>query len=369
MSEESTVVESDFSKLSRLWQLPILLALAECLTHFGSLQGDSSGYIDMVKLFRGVATPQEAQVYAWHGMLRPIVPFLSIPVSYVVDYPLAIATVSTAFILVGTFAVYMTSEKLFGAKTAFIAAISFASAIPVLTQGAAVLSDGAGYGMLAVLTYMGLFMFPQKQTYAFSLVTGIMIALGVLTKETNLLVLILIWIYFFANKGKLRGSSVLIVTVVALGIALTWAQAVGQSYLGFYGQGLMYHNAAPSYAGPLLHPRQFLLTLEYAFGIGLAFAILGFFSVDDDNFKLLLELLIATAAVVLLWPTPPEDRLTFLLFPAIIPLAAFGITKASNNLSTRPVFRKLSDEAWLTLFSLLVVLLNNLSGLRVIRLP
>jgi len=332
------------------------------------MQGDSQFYVDMVRVFRGIATSQNP-VYNWHGMLRPIVPLLSVPISYAVDFPLAIATVSTAFIILGTYAIYLTGEKMFNTKVAFLAATSFASAQPVLTYGSAVLTDGAGYGMLAVLTYVGFFVFPEKQNYSFSFATGLLVALGILTKETNLLVLGLMWIYFFASKGKVKISSLLIVTVVALGVALTWAVVIGQSYLGFYGQGLMYHNSAPSYTGPLVHPRQFLLTLEYAFGIGLAFAILGFFSVDVDVFRLLLEALFATGAVVLLWPTPPEDRLTFLLFPAIIPLAAFGVTKASESLSTRPVFRILSEEAWLTLFLLLVVLLNNVLALRVIRLP
>jgi hypothetical protein len=131
----------------------------------------------------------------------------------------------------------------------------------------------------------------------------------------------------------------------------------------------VYHSTTPRYSGPLLHPRQFLVSLEYAFGVTLPFAILGFFYVDNDDFKKLVEVLVATAGIVLLWPTPPEDRLTFLLFPAIIPLAAYGITQASSILGSRPLFKNLSAEAWLTIILIVIAVLNNLSGRGLLRLP
>ena len=364
MSEETTL-----SKVARLWQLPVLLALGECLTHFGGLQGDSLAYIDMVKLFRGVATPQEAQVFAWHGMLRPIVPLLAVPLSYLIDFGLAIAAVDTMFIVLGTFAVYRIGEKLFDHKGAFVCGISFATALPVLAYGAAVLTDGAGYGMLAMLTYVAFFVLPQSQSYRVAILTGLLVGFGVLTKETNLMILGLIWIIFIVDRVKLKVAPFLIVTAIALAISLAWAHAIGQSYLGFYNQGLAYQNVTPGYSGPLLNPHQFLLSLEYAFAVILPFAVIGFFYVDDEVFKKLFEVLIATAGLVLLWPTPPEDRLTFLLFPAIIPLSAFGIIQASVILGTRPLFKNLSAEAWLTIFLIGVVLVNNLSGLRLLHLP
>jgi 4-amino-4-deoxy-L-arabinose transferase-like glycosyltransferase len=360
--------ETTFSKISRFWQLPLLLALGECLTHFAQLQGDSSSYIDMVKLFRGVATSQEAQVFTWHGMLRPIVPLLAVPISYVLDYGFAIATVDTIFVLLGTFAVYLIGEKMFDPKVAFVSGMSFASAMPVLAYGAAVLTDGAGYGMLAVLTYVALFVLPQRQSFRVAVLIGAIVGVGVLTKETNLLILGLIWVIFLVNRGNLKIAPFLIVTAIAMAISLSWAHVIGQSYLVYYGQGLAYHNAT-GYSGPLLHPREFLISMESAFEVILPFAILGFFYVDDGNFKKLVEVLVATGSIVLLWPTPPEDRLTFLLFPAIILFAAFGITQASSILGSRPLFKNLSVEAWLTILLISLVVLTNLSGLRVFRLP
>src|SRR5271157_2719296 len=247
MSNETS--EAIPSKISHFWPVPVLLALGECLTHFGGLQGDSSGYIDMVKLFRGLATPQEAQVFSWHGMLRPIVPLLAVPFSYVVDYRLAIATVDTAFILLGTFAVFLIGEKMFGPKGALVCGVSFATALPVLAYGASVLTDGAGYGILALLTYVALFVLPEKQSYGFAALTGALVGFGVLIKETNLLILGLVWIHFIINRGKFKIAPFLIVTAIAVAISLAWAHVIGQSYLGYYGQGLAYHNAT-GYSGP-----------------------------------------------------------------------------------------------------------------------
>jgi hypothetical protein len=210
---------------------------------------------------------------------------------------------------------------------------------------------------------------PQRQSYLSAVLTGVLVGFSVLTKETSILTLGLIWIYFILNRTKLKIVPFILVTAIALVIGLTWAHFIGQSYLGYYGQGLAYHNTTPEYSGPILNPHQFLVSLEYAFAVILPFAILGFFYVDDENFKKLVEVLVATGSIVLLWPTPPENRLTFLLFPAIIPFAVFGITQASSILGSRPLFKNLSAEAWLTIILSGIAVLNNLSGLRLLSLP
>jgi hypothetical protein len=63
---------------------------------------------------------------------------------------------------------------------------------------------------------------------------------------------------------------------------------------------------ATGYSGSLRDRREFLVSLEYAFGMILPFAVVGFFYVDDDNFKKLLELLVATAGIVLLCQLHPR---------------------------------------------------------------
>ena len=92
--------------------LVLSLAPVECPTHFGSIQGDSFGYIDLVKLFRVTATPQEVLVAHWHGMLRPVVPLLAVPLSFVTDYPTAIILVNTCLILAANLVMYAFGKRL-----------------------------------------------------------------------------------------------------------------------------------------------------------------------------------------------------------------------------------------------------------------
>ena len=352
------------------WRIPVLLALVEGLTHFGVLQGDSEGYTNMVKLFRGTATLQEAQVIHWHGILRPIVPLLAVPFSFLISYRSAVAFVNVAFILLGTYMAYQLGRKLFGEEEGFISAIVFASSVPILAYGTAVLTDGAGYAMLGTLIFVVLFLLPEKQDVRTAIITGVLVGLGILTKETNFIVILLLWVNFLINRNKLKLSSAIIVTAIALLISFSWAQYVGHSYLQFYGEGLEYNT--PGYKGPLLHLNIFVLSLQYAYSfILLPFAFLGFFYVEDEKFKTLLEILFSTGILVLLWPTLPEGRFTFLTYPAMIPFAAFAISRASTILAQRPFFRRLTSNRvlWLGLILIAVIVYNNLSGLKLFRLP
>lgn len=80
-----------------------------------------------------------------------MVPLLSVPLSFVIDYGHAIALVNMGFIVLGTIMTYFLVTRLFHQEVGSVAAISFASAIPVLAYGVAVLTDGAGYAMLVTV--------------------------------------------------------------------------------------------------------------------------------------------------------------------------------------------------------------------------
>jgi len=94
------------------WILVSSLAPVECSTHFGSIQGDLFGYIDLVKLLRVTATLQEVLVAHWHGMLRPVVPLLALSLSFVTDYPAAIILVNTCLILAANLVIYAFRKRL-----------------------------------------------------------------------------------------------------------------------------------------------------------------------------------------------------------------------------------------------------------------
>ena len=337
------------------WKLPALVAVLEGVTHFGTLQGDSSHYIDIVKYLRGAGN---SEIFQAHFILRPVVPALAFPLSFLVSYRSAIALVNLGFIVFGTVMTYFLGRELFDEEVGVISAISFACAVPVLAYGVAVLTDGAGYAMLVTLIYVAMFRIPAEKDLRRTFLFGLLFGVAVLTKETTFIGLVFLWIYYFANGRKLSVVNIIVVTFVCLLMSFAWSLFVGYNYVGTYREGLQYHGLG--FSGPLVSGKEFLLSAGYAYTLLLAFAFLGFFMVDRDVFRKLMEVLVASGALVVLWPTPPEGRLTFLTFPAIIPLAAYGISQASAILADRPVFGKLNKKCWLVLIILAIIVLSNL---------
>lgn len=354
---QSAATMSNQSKLTDTlvgWKFPALIALLEGLTHFGSLQGDSQAYIDLVKFLRGAGN---SAIIQWHGVLRPVVPLLALPLSFIVDYADAIALINLGFIVLGTVVTYFLGYRLFGKIAGCVSAICFGCAIPVLAYGFAVLTDGAGYAMLVTLIYAALFKLPQNRDYRMAVILGLLFGGAVLTKETNFIGLVFLWVHFIFNRNRITVANVLVITAVCLSISFGWSHLVNHSYLRFYGEGLQYQT--PGYKGPLLNTRGFLLSVAYAYAPLLPFTFLGFFLVERDAFQKLMEIMISTGALVVLWPTPPESRLTFLTFPAMIPLAAYAILQASAILGDRPAFRKLDKRYWLVLIVLVIIIFDN----------
>ncbi len=340
------------------WMIPVLIALLEGLTHFGIWHGDSSGYVSITKLFRGTATLEEAQVIRWHGIVRPVVPSLAVPLSYLMSYRDAIAAVNLGFLLLGTLFTYLFTRKLLNGRAAFISAVCFASAYPSLLFGTAVLTDGPGYAMEIIVLYALLFLMEKKSGLRTSLFVGVLIGIAALTKETNLIaVVIFLFLRSFLHRDRLNTSSALLAAVVGIAIPLAWSQFVGYGYLTFYGEGLVYHT--PGYKGPLIHPLSFALTAVYAFGLCLPFAFTEFFDVNDDGFKIFCEILLSVGILLVVWPTAPEYRFTFLTFPAVLPLAGAGMERASEVLAKRPWLNRLSKSSWLGLLLLATVVLTN----------
>lgn len=345
------------------WMIPVLVALLEGLTHFGRMYSDSGGYVSMVKLLRGTAGVEEAQVIHWHGILRPVVPTLALPLSYLMSYRDAIATVNLGFLLLGTLFVYLLTRRLLNNRGAFVSAVCFASAFPNLFIGTAVLTDGPGYALEIITLYFLLFVLGEKKDFRNALFAGVLIGIGGLTKETNLIVIpVFLFLRLLLHRDRLNMSSALLAATIGIAIPLAWSQFVGFGYLAFYGQGLAFQT--PGYNGLLLNPKLFALSAAYAFGLCLPFAFIGFFNVDDERFKTFCEILLSVGILLAMWPTAPEYRFTFLAFPAVLPLAASGMDKASEVLARRPWLNRLSQRSWLVLFLLATVALTNVASFR-----
>ena len=345
-------------KTLRAWSLwvPLLVAFLEGLTHFGKLYGDSNGYIFILRVFRGVASPEEGAVVGWHGILRPVVPVLAVPLSFLFGYRDSIAIVNLALLLAGTVVVYVFVEKLFDSQLATISAILFATSVPVLVYSVAVLTDGAGYTFL-VFGIVAILFWVEERGFGSWLLVGALVGVAMLAKETTVVLFIFLLIRLIEKRSMKQLKLTIVVAAIGLLLAGVWSIAIGYNYFQFYQAGLVFHGVG--YKGALVNPREFLISLVHAFYFVLPFAFIGFFKVDNKRFKVLLEIFISVLPLLMLWPTLPEGRFAFLLFPAMLPLASVGLAEASASLGERPLLGKIQAKYWLFLFVLAIVVFNN----------
>jgi hypothetical protein len=338
----------------------MVVAFVEGVTHFASFQGDSPGYVDLVKAFRGTATPTERAILSNYFVLRPVVSALAVPFSYVMSYTNAVATVNLVFLLLGTYVVFQFVNRLMMRRDAALAAsICYASAFANLVFGVAVLADGAGFAMLIVSVYAILFLLHDTRS---SLLVGLIVGLSILTKETNLIAVIFLLIHYLRVRGKVKLLPFVIVAAVSLGLAFSWSTLVGFSYAKLY--LLQFTYATPGYKGTLVMPKLAASQIWNAFNFTLPFAFMALFLVTDDQFKTAIECTLPALVLFIASPTYIQSRFTFLAFPGILPLAAFGIVEAADVLARRPWFGKLSKVHWLLILLFMLVLYTNVITFR-----
>lgn len=337
------------------WKVPAILAFVEGITHFASFQGDSPGYVNLVKAFRGTATPTERSIMSNYFVLRPVVPALAVPFSYLMSYANAVAAVNLGFLLLGTYVVYHFVSRLMMRREAGLAAsICYASAFTNLVFGVAVLADGAGFAMLIVSLYAILFLLHDTRS---SVLVGLIVGLSILTKETNLIAVIFLLIHYLRVRRDVHFLPFAIVAVIGLGLAFSWSALVGFSYTKLY--LLQFTYATPGYKGALVNPKLAASQIWNAFNFTLPFAFMALFLVTDDQFKTVIECTIPALVLFIASPTYIQSRFIFLAFPGILPLAGFGIVEAAGVLARRPWFGKLSKEHWLLFLLFMLVLYTN----------
>lgn len=352
--------------------LVLSFALLEGLTHFGNLHGDSMGYISMVHWFMGQATAEEAIVHwrgigqgntydepllSWHGFLRPVVPGLATPLAFIFGASTAIAIVNLGFLLLGTFFTYLFTARFFkNDLLGYIAGVCYASAGPTLVWGVAVQTDGPAYAMLAVMFYT--LCFWSRPGVKSGIVTGVLLGLSLLVKEITIVLAFLMLFLLLSQRTKERLTYTIVALGIAAAISLSWGLlVVGKTYLSFYGEGIRY--AGGAYAGAFAYPVIFYDTITRGFHALIPFLILGFFLVEDKHLKVLVRILLAGSVLLLAWPTLPEIRFTFILFPVVIPLAAFGMDHAATILANRTWFRLFTKTQWVGIILAGIILYTN----------
>jgi hypothetical protein len=347
------------------------LALIEGLTHFGAWMGDSNGYITIVHFFLGTATKLEwLQTGHWHGYLRPLIPAFASPLAMFINGALAISIVNLVFLVFGTLFTYQLTQHFTGNSFyGLLGGILYASAAPNLIWGVAVLTDGPGYAMVAFGFYW--ILVRHKTTIGNSIVTGLLLAFSLLIKETTIILVFFLGIQIALDRSKQNWRSIMsfmLVSVIALGLASAWGiLVVGKTYLTFYNEGIVYSGG--QYAGALAHPQTFLRSILGAFYLTLIFAILGFTALTESQTKDCLRIIIASSILLIAWSTSPQARFSFLLFPAIIPMAAVGIRRFAAQLWQTSWFRFLTIQGWMWAFTIIIVLYSNFATRPFILIP
>jgi len=332
-----------------------LLAFLEGITHFASFQGDSPGYVDLVETFRGTASPPEQSIRSTLFILRPIVPAAAVPFSFFVSDTNAVAAVNVCFLLLGTYVLYHFVNRLMMKKeAAFAASICYACAFANLVFGVAVLADGAGFAMLIVSLYAILYLLHDTRS---SVLVGLIVGASILTKETNLIAVLFLFFHYLRVRRESKFAPFAIVAVISLGLAFSWSFVVGFSYAKLYLYQFKY--STPGYKGALVMPKLAASQLWNAFNFTLPFAFMALFLVNDDQFKTVIECILAALVLLVASPTYIQSRFVFLAYPGILALAGFGITEAASILAKRPWFGRLSRQGWFILILFVIVLYTN----------
>ncbi len=306
----------------------LALSLAEGLTHFGQAYPDSPGYIDGAHFFQGKATIAPSSTN--FRLLRPVIPFIASVLNHFLDIRTSFAIVNlvlwcAAAILMFYFTKMITKDL----NAALFSSTAFTTAIPLLIFGDAVLTDMAGYFFILFGTFLAIKWDLPRASLRRVCIAGLIIALGVLCRESVASVLIFVLAWTVLSKGSI--SRIIILFSVSIGIPILASLVVGVSYIAWYTQGGLLFAAANQQLGPVDRALRLAGSFLYAFGRYpqiILLAGLGLLATKDKAYlKIHISIWIGALAILLAWPVV-DTRFTFMLFPSILPLAGEGVRGA-----------------------------------------
>jgi 4-amino-4-deoxy-L-arabinose transferase-like glycosyltransferase len=318
-----------------------VFTLVECLTHFGPVYPDSSGYFVAAYFLQGRAPPPGSWEFR---LLRPIIPFLASLLNYFTDIRSSFALVNLVLwcasaVLMFYFTKLLTEDS----YSALFSSALFTSAIPMLLFADAALTDMGGYFFILLCTYLVIRWDIPRASLRRVCLMGIMLGVGILARESvaSALVFALAWT-LWSGRSITRAA---VLFLIPLAISLSWSQIVGVSYVTWYTQGGLAFAATNQPLSPLRRVLRLGGSVEYSFGRYpevLLLSALGLLGISDKNvLKTHVSIWIGAFAIILAWPVI-DNRFTFILFPSIFPLAGVGLECAY-----RIIFKsKLFAEIW-----------------------
>lgn len=306
---------------------------------------DSIGYLNTVELLRGNLDPSLLPELLQRGyLLRSLGSLIAFPLSYIFGVWNAFVVENSILYLLSVVFMYAAVEKLYSSKIAFYAAVLYASSPVLTTFGLAILQDMGIWFFYIGSVYLTLRFFGVGGTnenetrpgnvYLFAF--GVFVGLGMLMKESaiaGLFFFILVLLFSRHHSKHSVPKKIMILAIVFVATALPLAVNESITYTYFNNS---HFNSWDSDSGPkIIHTLgqtvyNLVKSFVMAFNVLIPLFLIGYYKEwkqhEHGNFAILTMLLLSSLPIVVGWPWN-ATRFAFLTFPAIIPLAAYGISE------------------------------------------
>lgn len=193
----------------RLALLIMVGTVLVCMPRFGHTTPDSVYYTDLVEYFRGLAgreTLQSPFAFRWVvPALAALLPGTS------PETAMALCSV-TATVLAYLVTVQLWSDYLTTPRQLYLAAALLVFSFPTLNYGSAALTDAPGFLVVAAACH-------AMTRHAYLRLT-LILALGAGVRESTLLMVPVLWIYFWCEPRRRWGGAAILITLITVGAAL-----------------------------------------------------------------------------------------------------------------------------------------------------
>jgi 4-amino-4-deoxy-L-arabinose transferase-like glycosyltransferase len=332
----------------------LIITLFEIGTHWGIVLTDSPGYISTMHYFLG---DEDERIEK--RLVRPLTPVLAAPLSGLIGDVNAFALVNSIFWILAALMMFRFSNRLTNnPKLSIFASLLFTTSIPMLQYGAGVLTDSGGYFFTLLTLYV--LAFHKENSPGRYILHGVILALAILARE-HVAVTIFFFLLFYVliyRKNPKRFVILLLIPVVIILPYYTFFQVDVISPYTDVNTGAM--DSVYTGSGEGQGIRSFAISFIASLLFLPLFAILGFlFEKSRENIMIYYSLFLSSLLLLMLWPAF-INRITFLVFPLVIPLSVLGMRVFSRKLAEKPGFSILGTGSYELLILLVYIIVSNL---------
>ncbi len=316
----------------------IVLILKLALTGANDIP-DSRGYLQVVEVLQGnIDIASVTSNSDKSRFLRPLGSLVALPFSYIFGARNGFIMGNSIFYLLSVGFIFLIVKKLYSDKIALYASLLYASSPVVTTFGLAIMQDMGIWFFYLGSIFLTLWFFkedplPERRNKSIHLFfIGIFIGLGLLMKESVIAGYIFLCLIAFFSKYAFKYSlsqKFGIVGVVFVGILIP---VIINSIVVYKYFNFSYFTWTSNLPRAELYVAAYNLVKSFimAFNLFVPFFIIGLYKEwkrrTDGYFDIFVMIIISSSMIILGWPYF-STRFIFLMFPAIIPLAAYGISE------------------------------------------